>query len=114
MVPFCTSLSGPVQFFPDPNLARQKQIFEVWIRPVVPENAHEALRIALFEVDKLVKNGLSKEEFEATRDYLMKTVFVITATSTSRSAKRSTQTGTGSASTRSTCATAWRNSPSMT
>lgn len=105
---------GMFQFFPDPNLARQKQIFEVWIRPVVPENAHVALRIALFEVDKLVKNGLSKEEFEATRDYLMKTVFVITATSTSRSAKRSTQTGTGSASTRSTCATAWRNSPSMT
>jgi zinc protease len=71
---------GMFQFFPDPNVARQKQVFEVWIRPVVPENAHMALRIALYEVDKLVKNGLTQEEFEATRDYLMKNVYVKTST----------------------------------
>ncbi|MBI2214034.1 MAG: insulinase family protein [Acidobacteria bacterium] len=71
---------GMFQFFPDPNVARQSQIFEVWIRPVVPENAHMALRIALHEVEELVKNGLSKEEFEATRDYLMKNVYVKTST----------------------------------
>ena len=35
--------------------------------------------IALFEVDKLVKNGMTKAQFESTRDYLMKNVFVITA-----------------------------------
>ena len=45
---------GMFQFFPDPNMARRAQIFEVWIRPVVPENAHMALRIAVHELDKLV------------------------------------------------------------
>ena len=42
---------GMFQFFPDPNIARQRQIFEIWIRPVVPVNAHMALRIALHELD---------------------------------------------------------------
>jgi zinc protease len=71
---------GMFQFFPDPNVARQQQAFEVWIRPVVPENAHMALRIALYEVGKLVKNGLTQAEFEASRDYLMKNVYVKTST----------------------------------
>ncbi len=71
---------GMFQFFPDPNVARQQQIFEVWIRPVVPEHGHMALRIAIHEVEKLWKNGLTKAQFEATRDYLMKNVYVKTAT----------------------------------
>jgi len=68
------------QFFPDPNIARSAQIFEVWIRPVVPVNAHMALRIAVHELDKLIREGMTKEAFESTRDYLMKNVFVMTAT----------------------------------
>jgi len=71
---------GMFQFFPDPSIARQQQLFEVWIRPVVPENAHMALRIALHEVEQLVKNGLTQQQFESTRDYLMKNVYVKTAT----------------------------------
>ncbi len=71
---------GMFQFFPDPNVARRAQIFEVWIRPVVPVNAHMALRIGVYELDKLLHDGLSKEDFERTRDYLMKSVFVMTAT----------------------------------
>jgi zinc protease len=71
---------GMFQFFPNPNLGRKAQLFEVWIRPVAPQNAHFALRAALFELGKLVDNGLSQEDFEATRDYLMKNVFVMTAT----------------------------------
>ncbi len=71
---------GMYQFFPDPNNPRQSQIFEVWIRPVVPANAHMALRIALFELNKLIENGLSREDFETTRDYLMKNVYLLTAT----------------------------------
>lgn len=70
---------GMFQFFPDPNIARRKQIFEVWIRPVVPENAHMTLRIALHELNSMVKNGLSKADFETTREYLMSNVFVMTA-----------------------------------
>jgi zinc protease len=71
---------GMFQFFPDPNVARRAQLFEVWIRPVAPENAHLALRIALHELDTLVKDGLSAEDFEATRNYLMKNVYLQTAT----------------------------------
>ena len=67
------------QFFPDPNIARQRQIFEIWIRPVVPANAHMSLRIAIHELDGLIQNGLSAEEFETTRDYLMNNVYVMTA-----------------------------------
>jgi zinc protease len=70
---------GMFQFFPDPNLARQRQLFEIWIRPVVPVNANMALRIALFELDELVRKGLTSEEFERTREYLMNNVYVMTA-----------------------------------
>lgn len=71
---------GMFQFFPDPNIARRGQIFEVWIRPVVPENAHMSLRIALNELDKLVNEGMSEADFQAGRQYLMKNVYVMTAT----------------------------------
>src|SRR3982074_2074870 len=38
---------GMFQIEPDPNLARQQQIFQIWIRPVPPETAHFSLRLAL-------------------------------------------------------------------
>jgi len=71
---------GMFQFFPNPNLGRKAQLFEVWIRPVAPQNGHFALRAALFELDKMIANGLSPQDFETTRGYLMKNVFVMTAT----------------------------------
>jgi zinc protease len=70
---------GMFQFFPDPNIARRRQIFEIWIRPVVPANAHMALRIAVHELRALVRDGLSQEDFEGARDYLLKNVYVMTA-----------------------------------
>jgi zinc protease len=70
---------GMFQFFPDPNVARSRQIFEIWIRPVVPANAHMALRIAVHELAKMIQTGLTAAEFESTRDYLMKNVYVMTA-----------------------------------
>ena len=70
---------GMFQFVPDPNIARQQQIFEIWIRPVVPVNGHMALRIAINELQQLIDKGLSKADFESTRQYLMKNVFVMTA-----------------------------------
>jgi zinc protease len=72
------------QFFPSPNIARRAQAFELWIRPVVPANAHMSLRIALYELNKLVDNGLSQEDFEASRQYLMKNSYVMTATQDQR------------------------------
>ncbi|HEX2723199.1 MAG TPA: pitrilysin family protein [Gemmatimonadaceae bacterium] len=71
---------GMFQFFPDANIARRAQIFEIWIRPVVPENAHMALRIATAELDKLISNGMSEEDFQSARQYLMKNVYVMTQT----------------------------------
>jgi zinc protease len=70
---------GMFRFFPEPNLGRRAQLFEVWIRPVLPRNAHMAIRIALFELRRLVDEGLTDAQFEATRQYLMKNVFVMTA-----------------------------------
>ncbi len=71
---------GMFQFFPDPNLGRRAQLFEIWIRPVAPENAHMALRIAVYELGNLIEHGLTEEQFKTTRDYLMKNVFLMTAT----------------------------------
>ncbi len=71
---------GMFQFEPDPNLARQQQIFQIWIRPVEPQNANFALRAALYEFDKLVKNGMTQKTFGETRDFLTKFVHVLTQT----------------------------------
>jgi zinc protease len=71
---------GMFQFEPDPNLGRQSQIFQVWIRPVEPATAHFALRLALYEYDKLIREGLSKEEFERTRNFVSKYVNLLTKT----------------------------------
>ena len=57
--------------FPDPNIPRRQQFFSVWIRPVEPKNAHFAIRAAMHEVQLLVDNGLTKEQFETTRDFLV-------------------------------------------
>jgi zinc protease len=60
---------------PDPNLYRQQQIFQVWLRPLTGnDTAHFATRVAMFELDKLLDQGLSPEEFEATRGFLDKWV----------------------------------------
>lgn len=75
---------GMFEFFPEPNLARRAQLFEVWIRPVAPENAQMALRIAVHELDRMVEQGLSPDEFEATRDYLVKNVLLMTSTQAQR------------------------------
>ncbi len=71
---------GMFQFFPDANLGRKSQLFEIWIRPVAPENGHMALRIAIHELNKMIENGIPETDFAARRDYLMKNVFLATAT----------------------------------
>ncbi|HYO92473.1 MAG TPA: insulinase family protein, partial [Pyrinomonadaceae bacterium] len=71
---------GMFLFQPDPNLGRQQQIFQIWIRPVEPQNGHFTLRAALYEYDKLVRDGMTKEAFEGTRDFLLKNLNVLTQT----------------------------------
>jgi zinc protease len=69
---------GMFTFFPSPNIVRQQQLFEIWIRPVVPVNAQMALRVAVWELRKLIDDGLTREEFDSARDYLMKNVYLLT------------------------------------
>jgi len=56
---------------PTPTYPRRQQYFSVWVRPVVPETAHFALRNALYEVDRLIERGMTQEEFELARDFLV-------------------------------------------
>jgi zinc protease len=65
---------------PPPNVARRHQIFQMWVRPVEPANAKFALRLALYELDRLVKNGIPEDGFERTRDFLIKYVNVLLRT----------------------------------
>ncbi len=71
---------GMFMFEPPPNLARSRQIFQIWVRPVEVPTAAFALRLALFELDNLVKNGLAEDEFQRTRSYVSKYVNLLTKT----------------------------------
>ncbi len=69
---------GMFQFHPDTNLGRQQQIFQVWIRPLRSNNdAHFATRTAMFEIEKLVDEGMTEADFETTRSYLSKFVSLL-------------------------------------
>jgi len=62
---------GMYQTKPDANLGRSEQIFQIWLRPLRSNNdAHFATRTALFELDNLIKEGMTQESFEATRNFL--------------------------------------------
>ena len=57
--------------FPVPNIPRRQQFFSIWIRPVAHENALFSLKQAVRELDMLVTDGISEEDFETTRKYLL-------------------------------------------
>ncbi len=66
---------------PDANLGRQQQIFQVWLRPLRNNSdAHFATRIAIHELDKLIRNGMSQADFDNTRDFLEKFVAQLAST----------------------------------
>jgi zinc protease len=56
--------------FPLPNIPRRQQHFEIWLRPVPPQNALFALRAALYETDKLIREGIPEKGFQATKTFL--------------------------------------------
>ncbi|MDB4971852.1 MAG: Peptidase, family [Myxococcaceae bacterium] len=49
--------------FPMPNVSRRQQYFSVWLRPVRPEQARFALRMALRELELFEREGLSEADF---------------------------------------------------
>ncbi len=66
---------------PEPNMGRSQQIFQVWLRPLRNNSdAHFATRAALYELDKLIEDGMSEEDFEATRNFLDKYVSLLLKT----------------------------------
>jgi len=78
--------NGGGNMLPSSGYPRMSNYFSLWIRPVqiakqlkkqYPEladvklgHAHFALRMAIKTVDDMIKNGITKEEFEATRTFL--------------------------------------------
>jgi zinc protease len=52
----------------------------MWIRPVEPTNAQFTLRLAMYELDRFVKEGMSPEAFERTRTFLTKYVNLLMKT----------------------------------
>ncbi len=56
--------------FPVANNPRRKQYFSIWIRPVPHDKAVFALRGALWEFDRLLKQGISAADFDVTRSFL--------------------------------------------
>ncbi len=57
--------------FPNLNTPLREQFFSIWLRPMPPEQAHFAIRNALFELQRLVSDGLTAEQFEQTRKFLV-------------------------------------------
>jgi zinc protease len=57
--------------FPQPNVPRRQQHFEIWLRPVPPQNALFALRGAVFYTRRLIEKGIPEAGFESTRRFLL-------------------------------------------
>ena len=57
--------------FPIPNNPRRQAYFSIWVRPVPPDKSIFALRAALWELDRLIERGISPQEFEAARAFLL-------------------------------------------
>jgi zinc protease len=78
--------NGGGNMLPPSGVPRQSNYFSLWIRPVQIAkqlktqyeelkqisigHAHFALRMALREMDKMIKNGISEEDFNTTRAFL--------------------------------------------
>ena len=63
---------GGSRQMPPTGVGRRHQIFEVWIRTLPNDQALFALRAALRELQLLVDQGMSEEDFQLTRSFLSK------------------------------------------
>lgn len=55
--------------FPLVNDARRQQYFSIWLRPLRPETAHFAIRLAARELARLHHDGLTQEELDRIRTF---------------------------------------------
>ncbi len=58
----------PAYLFPPFNTPRTAQYFSIWIRPVDPAYVHHLTRAAIFELEDLVRRGLTGEQVEAAKN----------------------------------------------
>ena len=75
---------GGGRSMPPVNVPRRHQIFEVWIRTLPNHQAHFALRAATRELEDLVDNGMTQEEFDLTRSFLTKYILHFAVTTSQR------------------------------
>lgn len=65
--------AGMYRTQPAANLGRSEQIFQVWLRPLrTNTDAHFATRTAMYELEKLIENGMTEAQFTATKAFLSK------------------------------------------
>ncbi len=55
--------------FPVPNDARRQQYFSIWLRPLRPNTAHFAIRLAVRELRRLSQEGLNQQQLEHVRTF---------------------------------------------
>lgn len=55
--------------YPLPNDARRQQYFSIWLRPLRPETAHFAIRAAVRELRRMVREGLTAEDLAHARGF---------------------------------------------
>ncbi len=55
--------------FPVPNDARRQQYFSIWLRPLRPETAHFAIRLAVRELRRLAAEGLTQAQLDHVRTF---------------------------------------------
>jgi zinc protease len=61
---------APDSTFGEPNLDRRSQFFSIWLRPVQNENRGFALKAAVYETGRVVKEGLTAEEVARAKAFL--------------------------------------------
>ncbi len=56
--------------FPMPNVSRRQQYFSLWLRPVKPQDAHFALRMAVRELEYVVREGIGEADFKRIQQFV--------------------------------------------
>jgi zinc protease len=57
--------------FPNLNTPLRQQFFSIWLRPMPPDKTLFGIRDALFELKNLVDKGLTQDDFEQTRKFVI-------------------------------------------
>ncbi|MBE0643888.1 MAG: insulinase family protein [Bacteroidetes bacterium] len=76
--------NGGRRQMPEANNARHQQLFEVWLRPVQHVHRHFALRAAMRELQHVIENGMTQEQFDLSKKFLDKYALQYATTTSER------------------------------